>query len=243
MRVVLQNSLLPILACVLAGCGTMNAARPLDPGQHMVGVTFGGPFTTSLGPPIPVPNLIVEGRSGLEPIGGKPVDVNYGVNALAAAFGLMGLHGGATVHFLEQDGARPALSVTESVHFYNNWLDNTKPKESRKGWGLNELDVTASWNMGHHLFYLGGSDIIDMADPELLVSPFLGVVLQPEERRFRFQVESRLLGANFSPEVWDLSWLSPGASSVEGEEAPGRGLVAITLTAAWKLGGKNGGDK
>ena len=242
MRAVLQNALFLISVVGLVGCGTMNAARPLDPGDHMVGVTFGGPFTTSLGPPIPVPNLMIEGRSGLEPIGGKPVDVNYGVNALAAAFGLIGLHGGATMHFLEQDGARPALSVTERVHFYNNWLDNTKPKESRKPWGVNELDVTASWNMGPHLVYLGGSDVIDMADPELLVAPFIGVVLQPEEKRFRFQVESRLLGANFSPEVWDLSWLSPGASSVEGEEAPGQGLVSITLTAAWKLG-QSGGEK
>ena len=86
----LRTLLLLIGITGLVGCGTMNAARPLDPGQHVVGVTFGGPFTTSLGPPIPVPNLIVEGRTGLEPIGSMPVDVNYGVNGLAAAFGLIG---------------------------------------------------------------------------------------------------------------------------------------------------------
>ena len=53
----------------------------MEPGQHRAGVTFGGPFTTTLGPPIPIPNLIVEGRSGLEPVAGRPLDVNYGLNA------------------------------------------------------------------------------------------------------------------------------------------------------------------
>ena len=38
-----------------SGCGTMSAAYPLDEGEHRMGVTFGGPFTTTLGPPIPVP--------------------------------------------------------------------------------------------------------------------------------------------------------------------------------------------
>ena len=218
---------------LLSGCGTLSAARPMDPGQHRVGTTFGGPFTTALGPPIPVPNLIVEGRSGLEPIAGKPVDVNYGINATAIAFGQLGLHGGASIHLVENSGWRPGLSVTERLHVYNNYLDRTKPMETRMFWGLNELDVTASWALGRHRVYVGGSDIIDLADPELLVAPFMGVELQPEDRRVCFQLESRVLGANFSPEIWDLTWLTIG-------EEPGYGLISITASASWALGKEDG---
>ena len=217
---------------VLSGCGTLNAARPMDAGQHRVGVTFGGPFTTALGPPIPVPNLIVEGRSGIEPIAEKPVDLNYGLNITGIAFGQLGLHGGASIHLVENDGWRPGISVTERLHIYNNYFDSTKPLETRMFWGLNELDVTASWALGNHMVYIGGSDIVDLRDPELLVAPFVGVDLQPEGRRVGFQFESRLLGANFSPEIWDVTWLTVG-------ETPGYGLVSITASASWALGGED----
>ena len=63
MKTRLQIAVLPFFCA----CGTLSASHPLEPGDHQLGVTFGGPFTTSLGPPIPVPNLIAEGRTGLEP--------------------------------------------------------------------------------------------------------------------------------------------------------------------------------
>lgn len=212
----------------LAGCGTMNAARPLDPGTHQVGVTFGGPFTTQLGPPVPIPNLVVEGRSGLNPLGSVPWDVNYGVNLTPFAFGMTGLHGGASFHPLSQQGARPAVSFTERLLVYNNLLDSTKPAEARAWWGLNEIDVTASWKLGHHLLYVGMSDAIDLADPEWLISPFIGTELRPKGGRFAWQFESRWLGANFSPDVYDVSWLNTGD--------PGNGLFTFTVGAAWNLG-------
>ena len=217
------------LTLLLSGCGTLSAARPMEAGEHRVGATFGGPFTTALGPPIPVPNLIIEGRSGLKPVGEKPVDVNYGINATGIAFGQMGLHGGASIHLLEPAGARPGLSVTERLHLYNNYFDQTKPPETRMFWGLNEFDVTASWALREHRLYAGVSDVVDLSDPELLISPFLGVELQPADRRVCFQVESRVLGANFSPEVWDVTWLTLGGT-------PGYGLVSVTMSASWALG-------
>jgi len=218
-----------LLLPAIVACGTLNAAYPLQPGEHRAGVTFGGPFTTSLGPPIPVPNLIIEGRSGMEPIANVPWDINYGLNATAIAFGQMGIHGGASFHLTEGSGWTPSLSVTERLHLYNNYFDTTKPSETRKFWGLNEFDITASWKFGENYLYIGGSDVIDLADPELLISPFVGVHLQPQDKRVAFQLEARVLGANFSPEVWDVSWLSLGGE-------PGYGLVAITASASWALG-------
>jgi len=216
----------------LAGCGTMNAARPMPSGEHRVGVHFGGPFTTSLGPPVPIPNLVAEGRSGLQPIGGLPVDVNYGMNLTTLAFGVLGVHGGGSVHLLEPSGRRPALSLTERIHFYNNKLDGSKPKEARAFWGLNELDLTASWAAGNHLIYTGVTDHIDMADPELLIGPFLGTELRPNGGNFAWQLETRWLGANFSPEVYDVSWLNTGD--------PGHGLFTFTVGASWRLGAGEG---
>ena len=186
-------ALLFVTICTLSGCGTFNAARPMEQGEHQVGVTFGGPFTTTLGPPIPVPNIIVEGRSGVQPVAGKPVDLNYGLNTTAIAFGLMGLHGGASIHLVEGHGWRPNVSVTERLHLYHNYFDRTKPMETRMFWGLNEFDVTASWALGPHMVYIGGSDVIDLADPELLIGPFLGFDFKPEDRPERFSGLERTL--------------------------------------------------
>ncbi len=215
-------------ALLWAGCGTMNAARPLDPGAHQVGVTFGGPFTTQLGPPVPIPNLVLEGRSGLKPLGSMPLDVNYGWNLTPLAFGFTGMHAGASIHTLEQNGAVPAVSLTERVLFYNNYLDSTKPAETRTWWGVNEIDITASWKVGNHLVYTGISDAIDFGDPELLITPFVGTELRPKGGRFAWQLESRWLGANFSPDVYDVSWLNTGD--------PGSGLFTFTIGAAWNVG-------
>jgi hypothetical protein len=215
-------------AFLLGGCGTMNAARPLEAGEHRLGFNFGGPFTTSLGPPIPIPNLVVEGRSGLKPLGTLPIDLNYGLNMTTFAFGVTGFHTGASVHVLEQNGAWPALSVTERVHVYNNVLGSGKPKETQTWWGLNEFDLTASWLAGHHILYVGMSDALDMGDPEWLISPFFGTELRPKGGRFAWQLESRWLGANFSPDVYDVSWLNTGD--------PGHGLFTFTVGASWKLG-------
>jgi len=220
-------------ALALTGCGTMNAARPLPEGQHQVGLNFGGPFTTTLGPPVPIPNLMVEARSGLKPIASLPIDVNYGINLTPLAFGTLGLHGGGSVHMLEQTGAIPAISMTERIHLYNNYVDWTKPSESRAIWAANELDLTLSWAMGgHHLIYGGMTNHIDMADPELLIGPFIGTEIRPKNGPFAWQFESRWVGANFSPEVYDVSWLNTGD--------PGHGLFTFTVGAAWTLGTKEG---
>ena len=47
------------------------------------------------------------------------------------------------------------------------------------------------------------------------------------------QLESRVLGANFSPEVWDVTFLTVG-------EEPGHGLISITASVSWALGTEEG---
>ena len=214
-----------------SGCGTMSAAYPLDEGENRMGVTFGGPFTTTLGPPIPVPNLIVEGRSGLKPVQEMPLDVNYGLNLTAIAFGQAGIHTGASLHLFQGEGWAPSVSITERIHLYSNHLDSTKPAETRMFWGVNEADLTLSWALGNHFVYGGASNVVDFADPELLLSPFAGVAFHPKGKSLGIQLEARVHGANFSPDIWDVSWLSLGGE-------PGYGLIAITAGLSWALGGK-----
>ena len=230
-----MGSRLIVLLCfsALAGCGTMNAARPLEAGQHRVGFTFGGPFTTQLGPPIPAPMLLVEARSGLKPLGRMPLDANYGLNLTTLAFGDIGLHGGASLHIAQPDSWRPGLVITERLHVYNNFLDITKPVESRKLWGINEFDITATWALNDQRFYLGVTDALDLSDPELLVGPFFGIDLLGKKRRAGFHFETRLQAINFSPEVQDVTWVSLG-------EAPGNGVVQVSLGASWALGKEAG---
>ena len=52
----------------LFACGALHTARPLDQGEHRAGITMGGAVLTQMGPPIPLPNIVVEGQSGIKPI-------------------------------------------------------------------------------------------------------------------------------------------------------------------------------
>jgi len=199
------------------GCGALNTARPLEQGQHRLGVTGGGAVLTALGAPIPLPNLIIEGQSGLSPIQDRPLDINYGINVTAGAFGVLGLQAGTSHLLMEQSGGTPALSVMERVHFYNNWLDSTKDSSVRKGFLLNQIDFTASWNLSKHLGYVGISNYLDIADPELTLAPFAGFQLNTKNKLF-LQAEARYLAANRQPEIVDVSFatLGYGALSITG---------------------------
>ena len=159
------------------GCGALNTARPLDQGKHRAGLTFGGPVLMALGPPIPVPNLIVEGQSGLNPIGTLSAQADYGLNLTAMAFGVVGIHGGGTIGLMEQQRFIPAVSLSDRLHFTINYPDTTKKLETRQAFGLNELELTASWALGNHLIYTGLSNHLDLNDPELTLGYFVGAQL------------------------------------------------------------------
>jgi hypothetical protein len=208
------------------GCGALNTARPLDKGQQTIGATFGGLVITQLGPPMPLPFLIVEGQTGLSPIKDRPFDINYGLNATALAFGTLGLHLGASHLLLEQKGYRPALSAMERVHFYNNYFDTTKSAEVRSAFFLNQIDLTASWKLQRNLTYVGVANYLDFADPELNITPFVGWEYQSKKRMFT-QMEIRYLAANRSQDIDDIAIF--GGTT---------GGLSTTLSIGWKMGGE-----
>jgi hypothetical protein len=216
------------LSLPLGACGTMNAARPLAPGEHAMGLTFGGAMV-DLGAPIPLPNLVVEGRHGLAPLAGKPFDVHYGLNLTALGFGAGVIHGGGAWQFVEGVGARPALTVADRAFFVDNHLNLARVPEARAFYALNQLDLLASWEISRTLVYTGVSDVFDPWKPSLLIGPILGAeVGLGKSRKTRLQLEVRDQGAFREAETTAIPWVSPG-----------RGALSVTFGANFRLGGAN----
>jgi len=222
----LKITLVMLAVCGFAtGCGTLNGAQPLAEDEHLVGVTFGGPVLMALGPPIPVPNLVIEARSGLPSLSGMPFDVNYGLNVTAAAFGVMGVHGGASLGVRPGQGWMPSIAVTERLFINHNYFDTTKEAETRGHSLVNQIDVTFGWRLGRHLLYAGLADYLDLGHPTLLLGPFVGTEVRPGSGDFLLQFELRHMGATFDPEIADVEFLSTGT-----------GVIAFTFSLGWTLG-------
>lgn len=224
------RSILPLCGLAVAlgstGCGTLNGARPLEKGEHQVALTLGGPMVALGGAFIPLPNLVAEGRSGLPPLAGRPLDLNYGLNLTGLAFGLVGLHVGASWLLWDQKGGIPALSVTERLYFYNNWLDLSDPAEQRGAALIDQLELTASWRVAHQLLYVGLGDYLDFAAPELMLTPVAGAQLGRSGGRLAFQLEGRWMAVSQVQPVDPVTWLG----------GP-RGAVAVTAGISLRLGG------
>ncbi|MCP4805434.1 MAG: hypothetical protein GY913_13790 [Proteobacteria bacterium] len=206
----------------LVGCGTMNTARPLSPGEHAAGLTVGGALL-DMGAPIPVPSAVVEGRSGVTTLADRPLDVNYGVNLTAIAFGQAGLHVGAGWLLLDpESGPWPALSVADRLYVYSNHMDTTK--DDRSWLLIDQLELTASWKLGESLLYVGAAEYLDVRNPGLLLSPFAGAELR--RRRLGVQLEVRWLAVN-QPRISDaIPWMPDG-----------RGAIQPTLGFSYRFGG------
>jgi len=196
----------------LLSCGTMNSARPLEQGEHVVGATFGGAIVDAGFTTIPLPNLVVEGRSGLSPVLERPFDVNYGLNVTGLPFGLIGLHGGVSWLAMEQRGGAPALSLSNRLYLYDNHLDFRKT--DRALWAVDQLELLASWDTRRALLYVGGAEYLDLTNPGLLLSPVAGAELHLGQR-WGLQIEGRHYAINQNKEPLNtLQWVTWGPGSL-----------------------------
>lgn len=173
------------------GCGTMNTARPLEVGQHAVGVTGGGPLIGLFGTTFPFPSLTLEGRTGLPRVLNRPLDLNYGLHLTPLIFGDLGAHLGASYLVLQQDNFWPALSVSSRLYAFSNAFDGRKPPESRAFWALDQLELTLSYSICDQLLYAGVAEYLDFGHPDLLLAPFVGVEVLPWLEWLRVQLEVR----------------------------------------------------
>ncbi len=205
---------LVILAALATGCGTLNTARPLAPGEHQVGLTFGGPIV-DLGAPIPIPSAVVEGRSGVAVLAERNLDVNYGLNLTALPFGMIGAHAGVAWLVAKDKGAIPAVSIATRLYLYDNHLDARVDPSLRATWALDQVDLTVSWKPHGQLLYVGVSEYIDFLNPALTLTPFLGAELDPgKPGGVGFTVEARYYLLTNEQTVDSVPWVSFGYGSL-----------------------------
>ena len=201
----------------LTACATMNGARPLERGQHAFGATVGGGLM-NLGAPIPIPNVVLEGRHGLPELAHRPFDLGYGLNATGLPFGLLAGHVGADWLLLPQARAWPALSLTDRVFFATNLLGlGSKIDPELEAWVTDQVEVTASWRVHGQLPYVSLSQYTDPATPALTLTPALGFVLDPKttDRGLALQTELRWYGMSQPDEADTVTWV-PGDLGVLG---------------------------
>ena len=197
--------LLPLV--LVAGCATMNGARPLEPGQPAVGVTLGGAVLEFADAPIPLPNAVVEARHGLTRVADRPLDLSYGLNVTPLAFGLLQGHVGSSWLLFDQHGAAPALSLTDRVFFAVD--------PAPQAWAANQLEVTASWLAGNQLVYVSLSQYLDLPRPSLVLTPAVGAPLDPGEPGGLFvQPEVRYYGANLANDLNTIPWIPDGVGAL-----------------------------
>ena len=204
-----------LLCCA---CGTMNTARPLDKGQTAIGLSLGGPMVEFGGAFVPLPNAILEGKTGMKPINGHNWDVNYGINLTALAFDQAGLHAGASYQLQNQNGNIPAISLGNRLFLYNNYPSPASTEEGKGIWANDEINATFSWKIGKQMVYTGISQYFDLSAPSLTLTPFVGCELFHSglTNGFALQFELRNYAVGRNPTVNTAKWNAPFGSGAFG---------------------------
>jgi hypothetical protein len=220
------------MACIavlttVAGCSTLSGARPLEPGRHELGVVLGGPVAELFGAPIPFPNVVVGGRSGLGRIADRPFDLGYGLNATALPFGVVAAHGDLGWLAYDQHGAAPAITVRNRLFLATNLPAAGFKEGSPAGaWGADQLELITSWKLDEHVVYAAVGQALDFKRPGLLITPALGASIDPGDvGGLRFQLEARWWAVNRLHDLSLIQWV-PGTP----------GAIGIHLGVAWGFG-------
>lgn len=196
------RAMFALLAVFSFGCSTMNGARPLESGQHEIGLIIGGPMVNLGGTGIPVPSAVLGARSGLSRLMDRPFEIDYGVNLTAIAFGIGQVHVGASWQLMNQAGARPALTLTDRFYLAS---------DGATFWAANQQELLFSWLVKDQLIYTGLGNYIDfgnLSEHPLRLTPVLGVTIDPfEPGSSRFHLEARWFAVNKRPEIEALEWV------------------------------------
>lgn len=205
----------------------MTGARPLEPGEHAASVTLGGGML-HLGGPLPIPNAVVEGRHGVTKVADKPLDVHYGLNLTSLAFGIAQLHAGGSLLLAEQNGAVPALAVTDRVWFATNALGpGLRADPKLQAWGADQIELAASWEVGNQLLYTSLAQYFDFRNPVLTLTPAVGAVWDfGEPGGVQLQTELRWYGAHRPDPYNSIVW-----------EPQSIGILGASIGFGYKFGG------
>lgn len=131
-----------------AGCAPIRRVQPVDVGEHVVAVGFGGPITEigrGTGAYVPAPILTAGYGYGLHRI----VDLDVGLQLSELVVGGLALDAGVNVRPLRPDGARPGVIIPVKLHyllpFRGDGVDTMRLYP--------EVGATAAWKLGDRPFY------------------------------------------------------------------------------------------
>lgn len=163
------------------------------------------------GGPLPLPNLVVEAAHGLTEVAERPLDLRYGLNVTALPFGLLQGHVGSSWLLVRPNGAVPRLALTDRLFFATNvpgLAFRTDP--TVQGWLVDQIELTASYDLGQQLVYLSVSEYLDVQSPSLTLTPAIGAQLDPAARGgFFVQPELRWFAVNQSPKIDSVRFIGP----------------------------------
>ena len=89
------TALVILTAAALTGCAATHRTRTVGKNHAAAELSLGGPITTALGPPIPMPVVFLDGRYGVR----DDLDVSLAYNLTAPAVPSIPLHLEAAVHY------------------------------------------------------------------------------------------------------------------------------------------------
>lgn len=146
-----------VILLSLTACSSIRHVKPLDPGEHRVGVSVGGPLFDSLGFPIPIPLLSVDYQYGLTrnlSIGGAYYITPLLFYHRSPTFENISSHMlevDAAFCPIEQNGAIPWIMVHSSNFFITDFTEFLF---------LPELGVTAAWDIGSVITLYTGATVM-----------------------------------------------------------------------------------
>ena len=106
-----------------------------------------------------------------------------------------------------------------------------KAPGTKQAWGAHQLEVSLSYLLKGHLLYGSVSQYTDFSYPGLLLTPALGVQLDPGTKKqgLQFLLEARYYAINQTKELTTVRWTS----------AP-RGAVGVGFGISYKFGQQRG---
>lgn len=194
------------------GCGHATRVRPTPLGGYEIEAAVGGPLV-NIGPIVPAPMSTVGVRYGVHARG----DIAAHLHLTTAVFNITGGDLDTTWRLLDQDGARPQLSLNGRLYAFN-----------KEGEVRNYLEVTpsVSWLLKErYLSYVSGTGLVQFAG-----GPVLWSVAGGEEVRFgHFALQG------------ELRWYEPGLYEppvvVDWVPLFAHGGLGVVIAASYRFGG------
>jgi len=170
----------PLLLILPIGCTTTHSVRTVGKGNLEFETTLGGPMTTSLGPPAPIPNAFVGARYGIL----DDLDFSAHYNLTAPIVPGIGLDLQTAVHWIP---IQPGLARQQQTPEYGwslggglgiTWISDFRSGlvvlpylEAAVGWRHAWFNPFAGTALGLNLYRPPGREHV------MQLSPFLGVEL------------------------------------------------------------------